>query len=346
MKALITGGAGFIGSNLVRRLVQEGHSVVVYDDLSRLGTDKNVAWLRSLPSGGGEHSGHWTLVQADIRDFPTLRGAAADADVIYHLASQVAVTTSVQDPRHDFEVNALGTFNVLEAARLSGRRPIVLYASTNKVYGGMEDVVVVEGETGYAYRDYPSGIPETYPLDFHSPYGCSKGAGDQYVRDYARIYGLPTVVFRQSCIYGTRQFGVEDQGWVAWFLIALATGQPITIYGDGKQVRDVLWVDDLLDLYQAAVDRIEVAAGQVYNAGGGAENTLAVWSELGPMLETLLGHDVDVTYDDWRPGDQRIFVADIQKAERELHWRPEVGRTEGVRQLYDWVVANRSLFVG
>lgn len=346
MKALITGGAGFIGSNLVHRLVREGHNVVVYDDLSRLGTDKNVAWLRNLPSGRDEHSGHWTLVQADIRDFPTLRRAAADADVIYHLASQVAVTASVQDPRHDFEVNALGTFNVLEAARLSGRRPIVLYASTNKVYGGMEDVVVVEGETGYAYRDYPSGIPETYPLDFHSPYGCSKGAGDQYVRDYARIYGLPTVVFRQSCIYGTRQFGVEDQGWVAWFLIATVTGQPITIYGDGKQVRDVLWVDDLLDLYQAAVDRIEVTAGQVYNAGGGAENTLAVWSELGPMLETLLGHDVDVTYDDWRPGDQRIFVADIQKAERELHWRPKVGRTEGVRQLYDWVVANRSLFVG
>jgi CDP-paratose 2-epimerase len=340
LKALVTGGAGFIGCNLVHRLVREGHQVVVYDDLSRSGTDKNVAWLRA------EHDDRWTLSQADIRDFETLRKAAASADVIYHLASQVAVTTSVQDPRHDFEVNALGTFNVLEAARLSGRRPRVLYASTNKVYGGMEEVVVVEGESSYAYRDYPHGIPETYPLDFHSPYGCSKGAGDQYVRDYARIYDLPTVVFRQSCIYGPRQFGIEDQGWIAWFLIAAVTGQPITIYGDGKQIRDVLWIDDLLDLYQAALDRMEEAAGQVYNVGGGPANTLAVWTELGPILEGLMGQRIDVAHDTWRPGDQRIFVADIRKAERELGWRPKVGREEGVRQLYEWVVANKSLFVG
>ena len=338
MKALITGGAGFIGSNLVHRLVREGHRVVVYDDLSRTGTDKNVAWLRA------EHGDLWTLIQADIRDSESLRSAASGADVIYHLASQVAVTTSVQDPRHDFEVNAVGTFNVLEAARLSGRSPIVLYSSTNKVYGGMEEVVVVEGKTSYSYRDYPRGIPETYPLDFHSPYGCSKGAGDQYVRDYARIYGLPTVVCRQSCIYGPRQFGVEDQGWVAWFLIAIVTGQPITIYGDGKQVRDVLWVDDLLDLYQAAIDRIDVAAGKVYNVGGGPENTLAVWSELGPMLRTLMGHDIDVGHDDWRPGDQRIFVADIGKADRELGWRPKVSKEQGVSSLYEWVVSNKALF--
>ena len=340
MNALITGGAGFIGSNLTHRLIQEGHSVVVYDDLSRLGAEKNLAWLRR------EHGDLWTLVQEDIRDFQTLRQSAQDADVIYHLASQVAVTTSVQDPRHDFEVNALGTFNVLEAARLSERKPIVLYSSTNKVYGGMEDVVVVEGETGYAYRDYPHGIPETHPLDFHSPYGCSKGTGDQYVRDYARIYDLATVTFRQSCIYGPRQFGVEDQGWVAWFLIACVTGRPITIYGDGKQVRDVLWVDDLLDLYQAAVDQIDQVTGQVYNVGGGPENTLAVWSELGPMLEELLGRKIDVTYADWRPGDQHIFVADIRKARRELGWQPRVGKEEGVRLLYEWVQSNRSLFDG
>jgi CDP-paratose 2-epimerase len=338
LKALITGGAGFIGSNLTHRLVGQGQDVVVYDNLSRRGADKNVAWLRA------EHGEDWTLLQADIRDFETLRRAAADVDVIYHLASQVAVTTSVQDPRHDFEVNALGTFHVLEAARLSGRNPIVLYASTNKVYGGMEDVVVVEGEHSYAYRDYPRGISEAYPLDFHSPYGCSKGAGDQYVRDYARIYGLPTVVFRQSCIYGQRQFGVEDQGWVAWFIIAAVTGKPISIYGDGKQVRDVLWVDDLLDLFQTAVARIDQAAGQVYNVGGGPENTLSVWSELGPMLQALIGRPLEVTYDDWRPGDQRIFVADIAKAERALGWRPQVGKAEGVRRLYEWVAANRSLF--
>ncbi len=339
LKALVTGGAGFIGSNLTHRLVREGHQVVVYDNLSRPGTEKNVDWLRA------EHGDAWRLVQADVRDFESLCRAAADADVIYHLASQVAVTTSVLDPRHDFEVNALGTFNVLEAARLSGRRPIVLYASTNKVYGGMEEVAVVETENGYAYRDYPYGIPETFPLDFHSPYGNSKGCGDQYVRDYARIYGLPTVVFRQSCIYGPRQMGCEDQGWVAWFLIAAVTGRPITIYGDGKQVRDLLWVEDLLDLYQAAVRRIDVAGGQIYNVGGGPENSLAVWRELGPMLEGLAGHPIAVTYGDWRPGDQRIFVADIRKAARELGWRPKVGKVEGVRRLYEWVVAHQHLFL-
>jgi len=339
LKALVTGGAGFIGSNLTDRLVKEGHQVVVYDNLSRPGTEKNVDWLRA------RHGDAWRLIQADVRDFESLCRAAADADVIYHLASQVAVTTSVLDPRHDFEVNALGTFNVLEAARLSGRRPIVLYASTNKVYGGMEEVTVVETDNGYAYRDYPYGIPETFPLDFHSPYGNSKGCGDQYVRDYARIYGLPTVVFRQSCIYGPRQMGCEDQGWVAWFLIATVTGRPITIYGDGKQVRDLLWVEDLLDLYQAAVKRIDVAGGQIYNVGGGPENSLAVWRELGPMLEGLAGHPIAVTYGDWRPGDQRIFVADIRKAARELGWRPRVGKVEGVRRLYEWVVAHKHLFL-
>jgi CDP-paratose 2-epimerase len=338
MRALITGGAGFIGSNLAQRLIDQGHQVTIYDNLSRRGATRNVDWLRAI------HGLRWALVEADVRDFEALRAAVAGADLVYHLASQVAVTTSVQDPRHDFEVNALGTFSVLEAARLSPSPPIVLYASTNKVYGGMEDVVVVERERDYAYRDYPRGIPETHPLDFHSPYGCSKGAGDQYVRDYARIYGLRTVVFRQSCIYGTRQFGVEDQGWVAWFLIAAVTGRPITIYGDGKQVRDVLWVDDLLDLYQAAVDGIATAAGQVYNVGGGPENTLAVWTELGPMLGDLLGREVPVARAGWRPGDQRIFVADIRKAERELGWRPRVGKEEGVRRLHDWVVAHRDLF--
>jgi CDP-paratose 2-epimerase len=338
LDALITGGAGFIGSNLAHRLVGEGHNVSLYDNLSRPGAEKNVDWLRA------EFGDGWTLLQADIRNFEALCRAAESADVIYHLASQVAVTTSVQDPRHDFEANALGTFNVLEAARLSGRRPIVLYASTNKVYGGMEDVAVVEGETGYFYRDYPHGIPETYPLDFHSPYGCSKGAGDQYVRDYARIYGLPTVVLRQSCIYGPRQFGVEDQGWVAWFLIAAVTGQPINIYGDGKQVRDVLWVDDLLDLYDVVIEQIDVAAGQVYNVGGGPGNTLAVWQELGPMLTSLMGHEIPVLYNDWRPGDQHIFVADVRKAERELGWRPSTGREDGVRRLYEWVVDHRALF--
>jgi len=666
---LITGGAGFIGVNYVHRLLSRGEEVIIYDNLSRRGTKANLEWLRSEH---GEDA--FRLVVADVRDFEPLAEAARGADVIVHLAAQVAVTTSVADPRTDFEVNALGTFNVLEAARLSGNRPIVLYASTNKVYGGMEDVAVVEEATRYRYKDLPWGVPETWPLDFHSPYGCcysadtevltrrgwkkfyelepgdevltynlerkvaeyqrptahfafpykgkmyvqrnrrlktcvtpnhrmlvawdcthdelinprleeaqaiqgkpmayllaaefgggresehfilpevkagkrkhrfpaqripmydwlrflgwylseghcdegrqsgacritlttryrtseavevmraiglspvvdghhvvavsrqlyeylkplgkshekyipqdikelsprylavllesllagdgnkqsrnswryttasprladdvqeiaikcgmaasvtfdghcyrvhisttrtaqcnlgmdrskwvdyegmvycvevpnsvimvrqdgyayfsgnSKGAGDQYVRDYARIYGLPTVVFRQSCIYGPHQMGVEDQGWVAWFVIAAVTDQPITIYGDGKQVRDLLYIDDLLDLYDRAVERIDVAAGQVYNVGGGPKRTLAVWAEFGPLLERLLGRPIPISYGDWRPGDQRVYVSDIRKAQQELGWSPRVGVEEGVRRLYEWVVAHKSLF--
>jgi CDP-paratose 2-epimerase len=339
MRYLVTGGAGFIGANYVHRLLGRGAEVVVYDDLSRAGTEANVEWLRA------QHGvDSFRLFVADVRDADALAHAARQADVIVHLAAQVAVTTSVEDPRTDFEINALGTFNALEAARLSGRRPVFLYASTNKVYGGMEDVGVVEEATRYRYDGLPDGVPESRPLDFHSPYGCSKGTGDQYVRDYARIYGLPTVVFRQSCIYGPRQMGVEDQGWLAWFVIAALTGRPITIYGDGKQVRDVLFVDDLLDAYDAAVARIQTAAGQVYNIGGGPERTLAVWAEFGPLLERLLGRAIPVARGDWRPGDQRVYVSDIRKAQRELGWHPRVGVEEGVRRLVDWVQENRGLF--
>ena len=233
--------------------------------------------------------------------------AAKDADVIVHLAGQVAVTTSVTNPRKDFEANALGTFNALEAARASEREPVFVYASTNKVYGEMDDVALAEEATWYRYADLEFGCPETQPLDFHSPYGCSKGTGDQYVRDYARIYGLRSVVMRQSCIYGPRQFGIEDQGWVAWFVIAAVMGQPITIYGDGKQVRDVLFVDDLLDAYDAAIENIDVAAGSVYNIGGGAENVMSVWVEFEPMLEKLLGKQIPVARGDWRPGPKGVL---------------------------------------
>ncbi|MGD1996428.1 MAG: GDP-mannose 4,6-dehydratase [Anaerolineae bacterium] len=336
---LITGGAGFIGANYVDRLLTRGEEVVIYDDLSRRGTRANLEWLWS------EHGQEaFRLVRADVRDYRALAEPTQWADVIVHLAAQVAVTTSVEDPRADFEINALGTVNVLEAARLSGHAPIFLYASTNKVYGGMEDVVVEEAATRYRYRDLTNGVPEAQPLDFHSPYGCSKGAGDQYVRDYARIYDLPTVVFRQSCIYGPRQMGVEDQGWAAWFIIAAATGKSIAIYGDGKQVRDMLYIDDLLDLYDLAVDRIDTASGEVYNVGGGPAHTLSIWAEFGPLVEDLLGQAIPVSYDDWRPGDQRVYVSDIRKARRELGWEPEVGVKEGVRRLYDWVVENRELF--
>ena len=336
---LVTGGAGFIGCNYVNRLLDRGDQVTIYDNLSRRGTEANVAWL---------HEAHgdkaFRLVVGDVRDCDSLSEAVRNSDVIVHLASQTAVTTSVADPRSDFEHNAWGTFNVLEAARNAGNQPILLYASTNKVYGGMEDIVVVEQEGGYAYRDFSEGISEAQPLDFHSPYGCSKGCGDQYARDYARIYSLPTVVLRQSCIYGPRQMGVEDQGWVAWFVIAAITRQPITVFGNGKQVRDVLFVDDLLDAYDAAVAYIDVAAGQVYNIGGGPEHTMSIWAGFGSILEKLMGHPISVTYADWRPGDQHIYVSDIRKAERELGWRPQVGVEEGVQRLYEWVIANRCLF--
>jgi CDP-paratose 2-epimerase len=260
------------------------------------------------------------------------------------LAGQVAVTTSVQNPRLDFEGNALGTFNALEAARLVGNDPIFIYASTNKVYGGMEDVEVVEDATRYRYADLPLGVSETQPIDFHSPYGCSKGAGDQYVRDYARIYNLRTVVARQSCIYGYRQFGIEDQGWVAWFIIAALKERPITIYGNGKQVRDVLFIDDLLDAYEAFDQNIELAAGQIYNIGGGPQNTMSIWTEFGPMLEELLGRPIHVCYRDWRPGDQPVYVSDIRKAERELGWRPRICVQEGVTRLFDWIRGHQELF--
>jgi CDP-paratose 2-epimerase len=336
---LITGGAGFIGSNYVSRLLQRGEQVTVLDNMSRAGARMNLEWLRQKH---GDRA--FKLVTGDVRVAKVAQEAARDADVIVHLAAQVAVTTSVTQPREDFEINALGTFNMLEAARLSGRNPAFLYASTNKVYGEMDDVAVVEQADRYAYENLPMGCSESQPLDFHSPYGCSKGAGDQYVRDYHRIFGLPTVVFRQSCIYGQRQFGVEDQGWVAWFVIAAQTGRPITIYGDGKQVRDVLFIDDLLNVYDSALERIDTSAGKVYNVGGGPEKTLAIWTEFEPILEKLLGRKLEVGRSSWRPGDQKIFVSDIRKAGRELGWSPKVGVQEGIVRLYDWVQANWAIF--
>jgi len=283
---------------------------------------------------------------ADIRDFPALLAAVSRARpaLIVHLASQVAVTTSVKNPREDFEINALGTFNVLEAARAQTEPPAVFYASTNKVYGGLETVPVVLEGGRYRYRDLPGGVDESQPLDFHSPYGCSKGAGDQYVRDYARIYGLRTVVFRQSCIYGQRQFGVEDQGWVAHFVIAAALDRPITIYGDGQQVRDLLDVRDLVALYEAAWTRLDRASGQVFNVGGGPANSLAIWSEFGPLLAELAGRPIPVTRAGWRPGDQPVFISDNTRAARVLGWEPRIAVRDGLRDLWNWVTANPELF--
>jgi CDP-paratose 2-epimerase len=338
-KWVITGGAGFIGCHAAARFHAAGDRVVLVDDLSRRGADANLAWLRGR--------GVADFVRADVRDARAMDGVLArhaDADAVLHLAAQVAVTTSVADPRADFEANALGTFNVLEAVRnAAGGRPAVIYSSTNKVYGNLEHVRVVERGGRYAYEDRPFGVGESEPLDFHSPYGVSKGCGDQYVRDYARIYGLKTITFRQSCIYGTRQFGVEDQGWIAWFCVAAVTGRPFTVFGDGKQIRDTLWVGDLVDAYEAALARADRLAGEVFNIGGGPANTLSLLELVG-LLERALGRRLDPPFADWRPGDQRVFVADVRKAGRLLGWSPKVPTAEGVARLLDWVRENRELF--
>lgn len=339
MNVFITGGAGFIGANVAADHMRRGDHVVVFDNLSRAGTRENLMWLRQQGAGA------LTFIAGDIRDFGGLHAAlSSDVDLVYHFAAQVAVTTSVTEPREDFEINAAGTFNLLEAVRLRAPHAVVFYASTNKVYGGMESVAIAEGATRYQYRDLPDGISEEQLLDFHSPYGCSKGAGDQYVRDYARIYGLRTVVMRQSCIYGTRQFGVEDQGWVAHFCISARLARPITIYGDGKQARDVLWIDDLIAAYRAAAEHIDVSAGQIYNIGGGPEHTVSIWTEFAPVLERLAGRPVEVRYEDWRPGDQPVYVSDVRKAERDLGWRPAVSFEAGVERLWCWIDANPDLF--
>jgi CDP-paratose 2-epimerase len=336
---LITGGAGFVGVNLASRMIGDGDSVTIFDNLSRRGAEQNLAWLR------GKHQEDFRFVRGDVRDAAAIAEASKGARLICHLAAQTAVTTSVTDPRPDFEINALGTFNALEAARIEGDDAVFLYASTNKVYGAMDDVEVVEEKARYAYRDLPRGVAEDRPLDFYSPYGCSKGAADQYVRDYHRIYGLRTVVFRQSCIYGPRQMGVEDQGWVAWFVIAALLGRPITIYGDGKQVRDLLYIDDLVRAYELAAGNIETTAGQVYNIGGGASNVISVWSEFQPLLARLLAQpDLAAAFGDWRAGDQKVFFCDTAKAERDFGWTPEVGVEDGVGRLVAWVRENAHLF--
>jgi CDP-paratose 2-epimerase len=338
VKYLVTGGAGFIGCNAVARWLKAGHQVVVLDDLSRRGADANLAWLKT-------QAGRLVFEKVDIRDAQALDAAVArhrDSQVVLHLAAQVAVTTSVANPRHDFEVNALGSFNLLESVRRHAKEAVFLYASTNKVYGGLEEEGVELHGGRYRFRRL-AGIPETQGLDFHSPYGCSKGAADQYVRDYARIYNLRTVCFRQSCIYGYRQFGVEDQGWVAWFTIAAVTGKPVTIYGDGKQVRDLLFVDDLVDAYDAAVARADALKGSVFNLGGGPSHTLSLL-ELVAMLEQLTGRPLAPSFSEWRPGDQPVFVADIAKASAALSWKPKVDVRTGVSLLHGWVEENRALF--
>lgn len=344
MRIFITGGAGFIGCNLAALHLGRGNTVTVHDNLSRPRTEHNLEWLQNgVPKQDGASL---QFVKGDIREFDALRDAMAQAqpDLVVHLAAQVAVTTSVRNPREDFEINALGTFNVLEAARAMPQPPAVFYASTNKVYGGLEHEKTILNGTRYQLPDLPHGVSEDQPLDFHSPYGCSKGTGDQYVRDYARIYGLRTVVFRQSCIYGERQFGVEDQGWAAHFIIAAAFNRPISIYGDGKQVRDMLNVQDLVAAYDAAWQQLDRASGEAFNVGGGANNTLSIWAEFGPFLEELANRKIEATYAATRPGDQPVFVSDNAKAKRLLGWEPQIEVHDGLSQLWNWVTSHPQLF--
>jgi CDP-paratose 2-epimerase len=336
---LVTGGAGCVGALLAHRLLEDGREVVVLDNLSRPGVERNLAWLRQ------QHPQRLDVVVADIRDAEAVQRAVARAGHVFHFAAQVAVTTSLVDPREDFAINAIGTLNVLEAIRAQARPPSLVLTSTNKVYGGLEDVGLrLEGQR-YA-PESPTvaahGISEARPLDFHSPYGCSKGTADQYVRDYARSYGLKTVVFRMSCIYGQRQFGTEDQGWVAHFLLRALDRKPITLFGDGKQVRDILHVDDLVQAFLAAERQIDRLAGEAFNIGGGPGNVISLLDLL-DQIEALDGRRPAIAFEDWRTGDQRYYVSDTRRFQQATGWMPRVGAERGIERLYEWLRELRGL---
>lgn len=336
---LVFGGAGFIGANWAKHLLQNTQAKVhVFDNLSRSGVRHNLAWLQK--SAG--NSGRLQITVGDIRDAAMVERAVRFATEIYHFAAQVAVTTSIADPRLDFDVNLVGTFNILEAVRKNGHRPFLLFTSTNKVYGETAGHSLVLTRTRYRHAD-GQGIAETQPLAFHSPYGCSKGAADQYVRDYARIFGIPTVVFRMSCIAGPRQFGTEDQGWVAHFLYSALANTPVVIYGDGRQVRDVLCIDDLLRAFVAVRQSPPAVEGEVYNVGGGPENTVSLL-ELIDEIENLTGCRLQYVHEPRRPGDQLIYVTDINKLHRHTGWKPEFSVRRTLEQLYAWWKRNRELF--
>ena len=330
---LITGGCGFIGTNAADYWLKKGYKVIVFDNLSRVGAKENLKWLKNQKN--------LIFVKGDIRNPKQIEGTFRKykPELVLHLAAQVTMVTSVKKPREDFEVNALGTFNVLEALRKEAPEAALLYTSTNKVYGEMTDLEVIEKEKRYEYKDF-KGISETRGLDFHGPYGCSKGTGDQYTIDWARIYGLKTVVFRQSGIYGPHQFGIEEQGWLAWFVNAMLFDKSVTIYGDGKQVRDVLFISDLLKAYDLALTNIQKTKGKAYNIGG-ASFSLSIW-ELFEILEKLSNKKFKYSFGDWRPGDQKAYISDISKAEKDFGWLPTVSPQEGVEKLYSWILENKA----
>ena len=336
MKILVLGGCGFLGSNLASEGMRKGHDVAVFDNLSRLGADRNLEWLRE--------QGRFKFYGEDVRSQQAVQNAVREfrPDVLFHTAGQVAMTTSIADPRLDFETNALGTFNMLDAVRQYSPETIITFSSTNKVYGDLESYRYSETDTRYVCDDFPEGFPESVPLDFRTPYGCSKGSADQYIRDFSLTYGLRTVVFRHSSIFGGRQFATSDQGWIGWFVQqALETAadpgrEPFTIHGNGKQVRDVLFAPDLIDCYFSAIERIDQTSGEVFNIGGGYRNSLSLL-ELFDLLGRELGIELRYRQLAPRESDQKVFVADVAKAEALFGWRPRTDSTSGIRQMIDWV---------
>jgi CDP-paratose 2-epimerase len=331
-KILVTGGLGFIGVNLCGDALRKGLNVVIVDDMSRKGTDLNLIYLQSIKAGCLEIE---NVNIVDSKKVFSVFKKHNDLDSVIHLAGQVAVTTSMKNPVEDFEANARGTLNILEAIRVLGIDCGLLFASTNKVYGDLNGVIVHEEADAYRFNHDLLGINEQQALDFHSPYGCSKGTADQYVRDYSRVYGLKTVVLRQSCIYGCRQFGIEDQGWVAWFTISALSGMPIKLYGNGKQVRDILFVDDLIELYWGCLENIDKTSGQIFNVGGGTHRLSLL--KLVSLLETVLQKKIEINHFESRPGDQRIFVSDITKVSDAINWTPRTAVELGVDKLIAWM---------
>jgi CDP-paratose 2-epimerase len=332
-RSLITGGAGFIGTNLADRRLLGGETVRILDDLSRPGVEANLAWLQA------RHGDRLEVMIGDLRDPAVSVEAIRGVDSAFHLAAQVAVTTSLDQPGHDFEVNLRGTLNLLEAARAQARPPAILFTSTNKVYGDLQDIALEDDGERYQPRDESirrRGVSEARPLAFCTPYGCSKGAADQYVLDYAKSYGLPTAVFRMSCIYGPHQCGNEDQGWVAHFAIRAIEGEPITLYGDGRQVRDILYVEDLLDAFEAAREGIGSLSGRAFNIGGGPSQAVSL-HEVIDQIGRLRGESPEVEYGPWRTADQRYYVTDTRSFQQATGWRPRVGPAAGIERLHAWL---------
>lgn len=336
---VITGGSGFIGSNLADSFLSESQDVIILDNLSRLGVEHNLAWLQE------RHRDKVHPFRADVRDFAAVQDAVRNAKAVFHLAAQTAVTTSLNQPLEDFEVNARGSLNVLEAVRQTGARAPVIFASTNKVYGNLQDLKLIELDDCYAPADKViriHGISENSRLGFCTPYGCSKGVADQYVLDYAASFGIPTAVLRMSCIYGPHQFSTEDQGWVAHFLISAAEGRTINIFGDGKQVRDILHVRDAVAAYRTVLSQMTRANGQAFNLGGGPNNAVSLLAVL-KEIARLTGGEIPIEQFSWRQGDQLYFVADTRLLERQLGWRATISWREGLRDLASWLKESRGL---